>query len=90
MDKIDEQLENHLIALVAEYIVARKKGNIPLAKGLRDIIYRDCKQYNLDTNFFFFYFGDPDHPDTRDEVYAKVEEFLFVERLESFDEEEDE
>ena len=93
MNKVDKHLpivtdkrENHIIFLVAEYIVARKEGVIFLAKELRDSIYKVCKKHNLDSNLFFFHFGDPDDLEKKREVHEKVEKFLFITRFESFDE----
>jgi len=49
---------------VKDYIIARRAGNITLAKSIKANIDREIKKQGLDAHEVYFVFGDPDDPST--------------------------
>lgn len=67
-------ISENIKLLVAEFILARKNLEIKRARELYDLIDNHIHRDNLDPNEVFFYYGDPDNPQVRQEVYSKVQE----------------
>lgn len=78
MDKTDRELEDGLKTRVASYIIARHYGSIKVAIGLKSEIDKKISELGLDKEKVYFYFGDPDNPDTKDETWNKVQK-IFIE-----------
>lgn len=64
-----------LISWVADYLTARKYGNVKLAKQTKKNIDTEIKKLNLKKDDVYFYFGNPDDPKQKEKVYKKAMDF---------------
>jgi len=75
-ERTSKELELGLKYWVALYIDARKSNLLEPAKTLRSYIDNRIINMELDRNQVFFFFGNPDNPEQKAEVYARVKETL--------------
>lgn len=64
VSKPDAGVAQGLKGWVKDYILARRAGNISLAKSIKANIDREIKKQGLDAHEVYFVFGDPDDPKT--------------------------
>ena len=64
-----------LIYWVAQYIVARRYGNLRLAGELKRRLYQQFMELNVPEEKqweIMFSFGDPDNPSTQDKTFQQI------------------
>jgi len=70
------EIPEKIILNVAKYIMRRWASDIDGAIELRDKIYSDIKEYGLEEDEVFFFFGDPDDPRTRETTYSEAHSYI--------------
>lgn len=71
----------HIKELVASFIVKRHRFNkgefdIKVYREAHAIVFDVCKHHEVDPDKAFFVFGDPDNPNTREEVLQKAIKYI--------------
>lgn len=76
-NKTEIELDNGLRKMVAEYIFMRHTNGC-ITDVIKQNIDRIIRTKKLRKGKVWFCFGDPDNPETKDEVIKKVYKFLNV------------
>lgn len=69
------EIPRGLLGWVADLIMARKAGNVKLARELKANIDKQIKKLNLNSKEVFFAFGDPDDPNKKASVLKAISVF---------------
>lgn len=82
-DITKQEMDSGLTKWVADYLMCRKHGNIKDAKQIKADIDAKIKEKGLNSDDVYFYFGNPDDPAQKDEVYNKAEKVSIFKKTET-------